>query len=166
LIDGVSVDILSDIVTNIIRGPLISFTQRVCEEYGIPLIDDVDSGPVWNPRTLSWDQDFVRLAMPNDEKLILVPKSIVRIDMDYSVEKYSRHYVLERLKDDELKRNSELVHVLKSKKNKGKRIVYKKDVEAKYGTEEKAVAIRQTDLHPELLKKYKADNSSPMTCPQ
>jgi hypothetical protein len=161
LIDGVSVDILSDIVTNIIRGPLISFTQRVCEEYGIPLIDDVDSGPVWNPNTKSWNQDFVRLPMPDDEKLILVPKSIVRIDMDYSVEKYYRHYVLERLKEEEVARNTGLVQILKTGKNKGKKIVYKKDVEAKYGTEAKAVSIKQTDENPDLLAQYKADNSGP-----
>lgn len=98
LIDGVSVDILSDMITNIIRGPLITFTRKVCEEYGIPLVNDVDSGPVWNPVTLSWDQDYVRLPMPEEEKLILVPKSIVRIDMDYNVGRYYRHYVMERLK--------------------------------------------------------------------
>ncbi len=161
LIDGVSVDILSDIITNIIRGPLITFTQRVCEEYGIPLIGDVDSGPVWNPVTLSWDQDYVRLPMPEEEKLILVPKSIVRIDMDYNVGRYYRHYVMERLKQEELQSNSSLVHILKSKKNNGKKKVYKKDLEAKYGSEEKAVSIKQTDLHPDLLAQYKADHSQP-----
>ena len=31
LIEGISIDILSDIITNIIRGPLINFTQRMCE---------------------------------------------------------------------------------------------------------------------------------------
>ncbi len=161
LIDGVSVDILSDIITNIIRGPLITFTQRVCEEYGIPLADEVDSGPVWNPVTLSWDQDYVRLPMPEEEKLILVPKSIVRIDMDYNVGKYYRHYIMERLKQEEMQSNSSLVHILKSKKNKGKKKVYKKDLEAKYGSEEKAVSIKQTDLHPDLLAQYKADHSHP-----
>ncbi|MDQ0997012.1 hypothetical protein QFZ34_002194 [Phyllobacterium ifriqiyense] len=161
LIDGVSTDILSDIITNIIRGPLIAFTQRVCEEYGIPLINDVDSGPVWNPNTKSWDQDYVRLPMPDDTKLILVPKSIVRIDMDYSVEKYYRHYVLERFKEEEMERNTGLVQILKSGKNKGKKIVYKKDVEAKYGSEAKALSIKKTDENPDLLMKYKADNSGP-----
>ena len=48
LIVGVSVDIVSDIITNIIRGPLINFTQQVCDAYGIPLVSGVSSGPVWN----------------------------------------------------------------------------------------------------------------------
>ena len=102
LIDGVSVDILSDIITNIIRGPLITFTQNACEEYDIPMDDEVASGPVWNPKTHSWDEDFVRLPAPNAEKLILVPKSIVRISSDFDVGKYYRHYVLEALKQDEI----------------------------------------------------------------
>jgi hypothetical protein len=161
LIDGVSVDILSDIITNIVRGPLITFTQQVCEENDIPLVGDVVSGPVWNPKTLSWDQDYVRLPMPNDQKLILVPKSIVRITMDYSVEQYYRHYVMEKMKDEELRKNSDLVTVLQSKKNKGRRVVYKKDVEAKYGSEKKSVSIEQTNNFPDLLLKYKAEHAGP-----
>jgi len=161
LIEGVSVDILSDIITNIIRGPLITFTQNICEEYSIPLSQDVDSGPVWNPDSLTWEREYVSLPTPGDEKLILVPKAIVRVDMDYNVEKYYRHYVLERLKEEEKERNSSLVQILKSGKNKGDKKVLKKDLEAKYGTESKAVSIKQTDLHPDMLAKYKADNAGP-----
>ena len=62
LIDGISVDILSDIITNIIRGPLIGFTQATCGEYGIPLAQDVVSGPVWNMHTKKWDNDYVSLS--------------------------------------------------------------------------------------------------------
>ncbi len=46
LVEGVSTDILSDIVTNIIRGPLIEFTQNIAEEYGIPMQPEVASGPI------------------------------------------------------------------------------------------------------------------------
>ena len=76
LIDGVSVDIVSDIITNIIRGPLIAYTQDVCTDLGVLLVENVSSGPVWNPKTLIWDVDFVSLPTPNDEKLILIPKEI------------------------------------------------------------------------------------------
>lgn len=161
LVDGVSTDILSDIVTNIIRGPLISFTQSACEEYDIPMADEVASGPVWNPQTNTWDEDFVRLPAPEHEKLILVPKSIVRINSDYDVGAYYRHYVLEAMKEDEIEKNSALVHTVQSGKNKGKPRVYKTELQEKYGTEEKAVSIRYTDENPELLKKYKEENSGP-----
>ncbi|MEQ8322095.1 MAG: hypothetical protein RH946_17680 [Rhodospirillales bacterium] len=161
LIDGISVDILSDIITNIIRGPLIGFTQSICNEYGIPLAKDVESGPVWNMKTKSWDNDYVPLPVPNDEKLLLVPKSIVRLSMDYNISTYYRHYVLERLKEEEKEKNSSLVHILQSGERKGEKRVYKTELMAKYGKQEKAVSIEQTDRHPDLLAQYKADHSHP-----
>lgn len=36
MIEGVGVDIVSDMTTNIIREPLIQYTQEACEFYGIP----------------------------------------------------------------------------------------------------------------------------------
>lgn len=161
LVGGVSVDILSDIVTNIIRGPLISFTQGVCREYEIPMQDQVASGPVWNPAKNFWDEDFVELPVTESGKLILVPKSIVRIQPDYDVGRYYRHYVLEAMRQDELERNSELVHVVQRGKNKGQRKVYKTELQEKYGTDQKAVSIKYTDKNPDTLKKYKAEHSDP-----
>lgn len=159
LIDGVSVDILSDIITNIIREPLIAFTQRMCGEYEIPMADEVSSGPLWDPETKSWKSGYVRLPMSEHDKLILVPKSIVRLEMDYNVEQYYRHYVLERLKTEEKESNSELVSIIKTGRNKGEKKVYKTDLQEKYGTESKAVSIKQTDIYPELLKKYKDEHA-------
>ncbi len=44
LIPGIDKDRVSDIAANIIREPLIEYTQQV-EQYGIPLRSEVDSGP-------------------------------------------------------------------------------------------------------------------------
>jgi len=161
LIGGVSTDILSDIITNVIRGPLIGFTQTMCGEYSIPMAQDVASSPVWNMNTKTWDMDYVALPAPKDDKLLLIPKSIVRLDMDYKVGMYYRHYVLEKLKDEEKEKNSGLVHIIQSGKRKGEKKVYKTDLMVKYGKKEKAVSIEQTNIHPDLLSRYKADNSSP-----
>ena len=161
LIEGISTDILSDIITNIIRGPLIHFTQSTCRDYEIKLEKDVESGPVWNMQTKTWDNDFVSLPMPNNEKLLLIPKSIIRLNMDYNISTYYRHYVLEQLINEEKEKNSNLVHILKSGKRKGQKKVYKTELMAKYGTQEKAVSIEQTEREPEILKKFKADYSDP-----
>ena len=161
LIDGVSVDIVSDIITNIIRGPLITYTQEVCADFGIPLVENVSSGPVWNPTSLSWEVDFVSLPTPKNKQLILIPKEIVRISSDYDVDAYYRHFVLEKLQTVEIEENTALVHVLKGKKNKGKKKVYKTDLMAKYGTQKKAVVIEQTDKYPELFAQYKSANAEP-----
>ena len=161
LIEGISVDILSDIITNIIRGPLIGFTQRICEEYGIRMEDEVESGPVWNISKKLWENDFVKLPVAAGHKLILVPKSIVRLNADYNVSTYYRHYILERLKEEEKQQNSSLVEIIKTGKKKGEKKVYKKDLMDKYGTQSKTVSIEQTDRFPDILKQYKEDHSDP-----
>ena len=161
LIDGISVDILSDIITNIIRGPLIGFTQRICNEYSIRMEEEVESGPVWSLQNKSWENDFTELPVAQGNKLILVPKSIVRLNADYNVSTYYRHYILERLKEEEKERNSSLVEIIKSGKNKGQKKVYKKDLMDKYGKQHKAVSIEQTNRFPDVLKKYKEDHSDP-----
>ncbi len=103
----------------------------------------------------------MQLPAPNDEKLILVPKSIVRIRSEFDVGKYYRHYVLTAMQDEEIHKNSGLVNTIKSGKNKGTKKVFKTDLQKKYGTEEKAVSISYTDQNPEILERHKADNSEP-----
>lgn len=93
MIRGISLDMISDIATNIIRGPLIDYTQEVCRSYEISMDDQVDSGPVWNPQKKSWQSGFVQLPVPRGDKLLLVPKTIVRTTIDYDIEKYYRHYI-------------------------------------------------------------------------
>lgn len=152
MIEGVSSDIISDMTTNIIRGPLIEYTARIAPLYGIPLADDVNSGPVWNPEKTTWESGYVRLPMTNEGKLLLIPKAIVRQKMDYDVDEYYRHYLLEHLQEVELNANSELVQLLKQ----GGRRVTKKDVMEKYGIG-KRVIVRETQRFPEVLARYRDD---------
>lgn len=161
LIDGISDDILSDIVTNVIRGALIGYTQEVCSKYEIPMSSDVSSGPVWNLKSKKWEVDFLDLPIAEGEKLILIPKSIVRSQACYNVSQYYRHYILERLRQEELQNDTALVHIIKSGKNKGKKRVYKTDLQAKYGKKHKSVSIEQTEKFPELIKEYKSAHSAP-----
>ncbi|MDM7930525.1 hypothetical protein [Tabrizicola sp.] len=160
MIDGISVDVVSDMVTNIIRGPLIQYTQEASGQYGIPLTEGVASGPLWDAKTRSWQELFVSLPLVDGEKLLLVPKEIVRQDMDYDVDKYYRHFILEHLRQQELASNSELVHVIKSGKNKGKQKVYIKDLKEKYGTG-KAAVVEQTLANPGLLQAYREELKNP-----
>lgn len=56
MVEGISSDIVSDILTNIIRQPLIHYTTDAASYYGIRLEPDVASGPLWDPRTHEWFQ--------------------------------------------------------------------------------------------------------------
>ena len=60
MVPGVGKDLLSDMTTQIIRGPLIEYTQRMCNCYDIPM-ETQYSGQIWDPDNLEWNEDFVRL---------------------------------------------------------------------------------------------------------
>lgn len=158
MIEGISVDIVSDIATNIIREPLIRYTEQMSEHYGIPLTDGVDSGPLWNSRDKAWYAKFVKLPIAGDRRLLLVPKAIVRTHLQYDSGEYLRHFLLTHLQHVELTANSELVEIIRSgkgKKKKTRRRVTKKSVIKKYGKDKKAI-VRETLKHPEVLTRYRA----------
>ena len=152
LVDGIDRDIVSDISTNIIRAPLIVYTQEVCGRYGIPT-EDVDSGPLWDPNTRAWQSSrYVALPQVGGKRLLLVPKIIVRRKFDYDQEEYFQHYILAHLQEFELDVKSELVQLLK---NGGTRVT-KKSVIEKYGRG-KPLITRVTRDHPEVLAQYRSD---------
>ena len=159
LIEGIGSDMISDAVCNIIRGPLIKYTQSTCGYYGIPLTPDVESGPIWNPTSEEWNSFLVPLPMTNEGKVVLVPKILVRHSLSYEYQEYYRHYLLPEMKYAELQANTALVELL----NDGRERVTKKALIKKYGDSKLAV-VEQTLKHPRVLKKYKAEkekNESP-----
>jgi len=156
MIEGIGPDMISDITTNVIREPLIEYTQAVCQVYGIPIQQDIPSGPLWNPRDHSWISNFVHLPSGEQGKLILVPKIIIRYNMTYDPDEYYRYYLLEELRNEELSSNSGLVEILKN----GTRRVTKKALIGKYGTG-KAVLVEQTLSHPDALRRYHSDKRLP-----
>jgi hypothetical protein len=160
MIEGVNADIVSDITTNIIREPLILYTQQKSRYYGIPLVPDVVSGPVWNPETKTFESRYVDLPVTPSGKLLLVPKAIVRQRMDYDAGEYYRHYLLEHLQSVELRANTELVHLLKN----GSTRVHKKDLIKKYGSGKHAI-VEQTKRYPQVLKRYRDSKKSRVNRP-
>ena len=140
LVEGIGPDRISDIIINIIREPLIEYTQRICSYYGIPLTENVDSGPIWNIQSNAWNNDLVNLPMVEHKKLILMPKAIVRKNLFYRVDEYYQHHILTNLQEIELNMGSSLVYLLKDGVTKK---VTKKSVKEKYGTG-KPVVIAET----------------------
>lgn len=102
-------DRISDITINLIREPLIEYTQLAAEHYEIPLEQDVDSGPLWDSGRSEWTSRFERLPVTETGKLLLVPKSIVRRDLDYRSDEYRDHYLLTYVQEAELAAGGELV---------------------------------------------------------
>lgn len=152
MVEGIASDIISDITTNIIREPLIRYTQDMSIYYDFPLIEDVNSGPLWDPQKRRWYSELTNLPITPSGKLLLVPKVLVRKRMDYDVDEYFRDYLLEHLREVELSANSELVQLLKN----GSTRVTNKSLIKKYG-EGKQTIVQQTRQHPEILEKYRKD---------
>ena len=158
-VDGVGPDMLSDAVCNIIRGPLIQYTQQACAYYGIPLTSEVDSGPVWNTRDEKWESHLIELPMTRYGSLILIPKIIARVKQTYGHHEYYRHFLMPVLQQYHKDINSSLVHVLQSKKNKGVKKVYKTDLYDLYGVD-KLASAKLTGEHPQALTNYRETKGS------
>lgn len=160
-IEGVGPDRISDAICNILRGPLIRYTQDMCQYYGIPLTANIDSGPVWNPYSNSWENDLIDLPTTCYGSILLVPKIAVRQKFSYDYQSYYTHYLLPEMQQHEKSLNSALVLVLKD----GRTRVTKKSLRDKYGVDKIAVET-QSAKHSKILDKYKKDvvrTSKPMT---
>jgi len=153
-VDGLGPDMLSDAVCNIIRGPLIEYTQQACNYYGIPLTKGVNSGPIWNPRDEKWENGLIELPMTRHGPVILIPKIIARVKQTYGADEYYRHFLMPVLQQHHKDINSSLVHVLKGKKNKGVKKVYKTSLYNLYGVD-KLASARLTSDHPGALTNYR-----------
>lgn len=154
LVPGIGHDIVSDITTNVLRGPLIAYTHQQASLHGIPT-EQVASGPVWNPVNGSWEEGMVELPTPQHRKLLLVPKTLVRIKLDFDKDEYYGDYLIPMLQDEELdKPGSELVQMLRS----GPRVT-KKAIKEKYGTSKDAVAAL-TETHRQALDDYRTSKGS------
>jgi hypothetical protein len=162
MIERVATDRISDITTNVIRGPLIGFTQDMCAKYGIKT-EQVKTGLIWNAETSDWDTDeSEELPVPEGRPLVLVPKSILRIKLDFDPGDYYK-YVIEWLQEWELHApNGQLVELLRN----GRRRVTKKSVAAKYrrkyGNTKKQVSAGATLDNPEILDNFRKDKRSPV----
>jgi len=141
---------VSDAVCNIIRGPLISYTQDMCVYYGIPVVKNISSGPIWNPLKENWENSFVSLPVTDFGKVLLVPKVLVRHQLCYKYDEYYRHFLLPEMQIEELRAGSSLVKVLKN----GTERVTKTSLMEKYGADKLAV-VTESLRHPHILDKYK-----------
>lgn len=159
MIPGIGYDRISDITTNLIRGPLINYTRVMCEQVGIP-VENQDSGPLWDAENELWFNKFVDLPRTPSGRLILVPKFIVRHGLTMNYEEYFQHYVLSHLQESEIAAGTELVRTLRD----GRKRVTKKDLKKKYG-EGKTVAEEITHAHPEILAEYRARKDKELPSP-
>lgn len=161
-VSGIDKDKISDMVTNIIRGQLIRYTQNQCHLWGIPLATNVPTGYTWNRKELVWEEYFDDMLIIRDQKILLVPKHIVSFSKEYTPQNYRQHFVLNFLQEKHLKENSSLVQLFKRKDGSERRFVTKKSIIANE-VMDKDYLVKFTVRHPEVFKNFK-DNTKINLC--
>ncbi|MGA3036407.1 MAG: hypothetical protein ABSE64_02890 [Vulcanimicrobiaceae bacterium] len=142
MIAGIGSDLISDITTNIIRGPLIQYTNDICGAYGVDMGAFIprNDQAVWNPELHEWEHPQVLLPVANGRGLILVPKSLVRAKVDG--DSYFRDYLMNFIAERELENpNSEFVRILKNKELRPIRGL----IRERFGSKELATKILTND---------------------
>lgn len=150
-IEGIGPDGLSDITTNIIKRPLIEYTQEQCALWGIPTREGVAVPRIWNSERTQWTSAHCKLPVVDGAPLLFVPKFAVRRQMTLTSQEFYSDFVLDYLEQEEIGRGSPLVQTIKSS---GRRKVTKKDLEEKYKFSKDFLA-RFAEATPEVLQRYK-----------
>lgn len=151
MIDGVSSDVISDIVTNILRNPLLEYTKAMCEEYGIPTLS-IASRPIWDTTEQRWGNRMVDQPVADDKPLLLVPKALIRKTITYQADNYYNLYLLERLQEEEVSQG--FVRLLKKGDS---RPPTKISLREKYGEAGKEQNRRLTPGREDVLQRYRDD---------
>lgn len=149
-IEGISSDKLSDLTTNIIRGPLNAYTKQQCDLLGLET-HKVGMPPAWNPEKSRWESGYADIPLVMGKKVLFVPKSIVRQKLSLDSQEFYNSRMMDYLQAEELNSNGSLVRLIK----KGtERRVYKKDLKPKYPFS-KGFLAEFVQEHPGLLDTYK-----------
>ena len=96
-IEGIGRDKISDLTTNVIRGPLIAYTKTQCELHGVPL-KKVSTAAVWRPSYRRWEATYATLPVIGRKPLLLVPKFSVRHRLSLESQEFYNHHMLEYLR--------------------------------------------------------------------
>ena len=150
-IDGIDRDKISDMVANIIKYPLIKYTQEQCRLFDIKMTQK-DSGYYWNKN--DWTHSFEDMIVIDGRTFLLFPKNIVTSSQEYDPKKYLQKYVLDKMKEIHIDKDTSLVRKkYDDKGNVVKKYVFKKDiVEDIKATEHTEVITKK------WLSKFSKDN--------
>lgn len=162
LVHGFDKDMLSDMLTNILKKHLLEYTITQCQLHNIPLTQDVPSGYFWNEKTFQWENEYMSRLVVDNKPILLIPKKIVNYCVEGSSGKYRQHFVLNYLQDENIKNRTTLVQQRKKTKEL---FVTKKDIIKSEPTMDKDYLSNFTLKHPEILEKFKNDTlkkSKPM----
>lgn len=110
-IEGIGRDKISDLTTNIIRGPLLRYTKEQCDLHGVRT-KRVATAAAWQPSRSQWESGYASLPVVNGKPILLVPKFSVRQRLSLESQEFYNHHMVEFLRSEYQDSASGLVHVL------------------------------------------------------
>ena len=152
LVNGFDKDMLSDMLTNILKKHLLEYTISQCNLLNIELTHNVPSGFFWNEKTLKWENEYMDRLIIDDKPVLLVPKKIVNYTLEGSSSQYRQHFVLNFLQDENIRNMTNLVQRRKKSKEL---FVTKKDIIETEEEMNKDYLSNFTMNHPEVLEDFK-----------
>ena len=155
LVEGLDKDMLSDMLTNILKKYLIIYTKEQCQLNNIPLTDNGPTGAYWNGFKHEWETVYDSRLIIDGKPVLLVPKRIVSFCFEGSSEKYRQHFVLNFLQDLNIKNRTPLV---RKRKQSGQLFVTKRSIKDSEPPMNKDYLTRFTLKYPEVLQRFKENN--------
>lgn len=140
-VEGVDKDKISDMVANIIKYPLMKYTEAQCDLFDIPM-RNVESGYYWNKTTAQWERGHHKMLVLDGRKYLLFPKNLISDSKYYCKDEYLRMYVLTYLQQENIDNDTHLVRKTYNKNGSLRTArVFKKDI------------IKDKENHGEFLTK-------------
>ncbi len=152
LVNGFDKDMLSDMLTNILKKQLLEYTINQCNLLNIKLTPNVPSGFFWNEKNLKWENEYMERLIINNNPILLIPKKIVNFSLEGSSSQYRQHFVLNFLQDENIRNRTSLVQERKKSKEL---FVTKKDIIESEEEMNKDYLSNFTMNHPEVLEEFK-----------
>ena len=150
-IEGIGSDKISDLTTNILRGPLLAYTREQAELWGMPITGNVALNPIWDPYREDWVQAPRETIVINGKPVILVPKFSVRRVLSLNSQEFYNNYMITYLQQEYFRSAQGLVRVLRSGEPAPP---FKKDVKERHPKSKPALAAF-AEQHPDVLEQYK-----------
>lgn len=158
-IPGIDKDKVSDMVANIIKKPLIKYTQEQCALYDIALIS-AEAGYCWDKT--QWVRGHKDILVFNDKEYFLFPKNLVSESKRYTANEYFGMYILNYLQQKNIDEDTGLVHKSYDRKgNLKKAYVYKKEIVADMERRGEFITkdwlARFTKENPQVFEKFRKE---------
>ncbi|WP_080415857.1 hypothetical protein [Burkholderia ubonensis] len=154
-IHGIDKDKVSDMTTNIIRGCLVRYTQQQCLLHGIPLRPNTATGPCWNRENVRWEEYHDDMLVIDGAPILLVPKGVVSFAKTFGMGKYHQRFVLDFLKQEQLRTNGPFVH-RRQLRNGGEKVwVSKVELKDNIAPAEKDFVTGFTARHREVFADFR-----------